>query len=95
MINDKLFPIISPGIIRDSHTPKFSMSNYMKRIQYQAVTACEDFHQTKQAECAVNAFLSEKLGYTGRGCRKSLVKFIDEYYFLFTSGLPVPPVWRA
>jgi len=93
LLNDRLFPIITPGIMHDVQFPNFSMSNYMRRIQYQAVTACEDFHQKKTVECELDAFLSEKLGYTKRGCRKSLIKFIDEYYFLFTSGLPVPPVW--
>lgn len=39
-------------------------------------------------------FLSDKLGYTKQGYRKSLVKFIDEYFWLrFGDNLPVPPAW--
>jgi hypothetical protein len=92
LLNDRLFPIITPGIMRDAYMPEFSMASYMRRIQYQAVSAREDFLQRRQ-DGEVDAFLSEKLGYTKRGCQKSLVKFIDEYYYLYTSGLPVPPVW--
>jgi len=40
------------------------------------------------------AFLSEKLGYSSYGCQKSLARFIDEYFWLTTSGnLPIPPNW--
>ena len=39
-------------------------------------------------------FLSRKLGYKDQGYQKSLVKFLDEYYWLkFGDNLPVPPSW--
>ncbi len=39
-------------------------------------------------------FLSEKLGYTRFGYEKSLVKFLDEFFWLrFGDNLPVPPRW--
>lgn len=39
-------------------------------------------------------FLSDKLGYTSYGCEKSLVKFLDEYFWLrFGDNLPIPPRW--
>ena len=39
-------------------------------------------------------FLSNKLGYSQRGCRKSLVKYLDEYFWLrYGDNLPVPPPW--
>jgi len=39
-------------------------------------------------------FISEELGYTRRGCSKSLVKYLDEYYWLhFAESLPIPPLW--
>ena len=39
-------------------------------------------------------FLSDKLGYTKAGYRKSMVKYLDEYYWL-TCGdhLEIPPSW--
>ena len=92
LLNNRLFPILTPGIIQDSGFREFSMASYMRRIQYQAVTVSEDFRKENDS-CGADEFLSEKLGYTKRGCRKSLVKFIDEYYYLCTSRLPVPPVW--
>jgi hypothetical protein len=94
LLNNRLFPMVTPEITDMLHLPHsgFSMSEYMKRIQYQAATVCEDFKR-KPSNCNVADYLSEKLGYTEKGCTKSLVKFIDEYYYMVTSGLPVPPAW--
>ena len=94
LLNDRLFPMVTPSITDMLHLPHagFSMSEFMKRIQYQAVTVCEDFKRTP-GDCTVDEYLSEKLGYTAKSCNKSLVKYIDEYYFLVTRGLPVPPGW--
>ena len=94
LLNDRLFPMVTPEITEMLHLPHsgFSMSEYMKRIQYQAATVCEDFKRSPNS-CNVAEYLSEKLGYREKGCSKSLVKFIDEYYYLVTGGLPVPPVW--
>ncbi|MFH1663053.1 MAG: hypothetical protein ABH934_03960 [Chloroflexota bacterium] len=39
-------------------------------------------------------FLSDKLGYSEHGCQKSLVKFLDEYFWIrFGDNLPIPPKW--
>lgn len=39
-------------------------------------------------------FLSDKLGYSEYGCSKSLVKFLDEYFWIrFGDNLPIPPKW--
>ncbi len=94
LLNDNLFPMVTPEITEMLHLPHsgFSMSEYMKRIQYQAATVCEDFKRSNNGS-NVAEYLSEKLGYLEKGCTKSLVKFIDEYYYLVTSGLPVPPLW--
>ena len=94
LLNDRLYPVVTTPItemLRLPHT-KFSMAEYMKRIQYQAATACQDFKKIP-GECTADDYLSTKLGYSAKGCRKSLVKFIDEYYVLVTRGLPVPPPW--
>lgn len=94
LLNDQLFPMVTPEITDILHLPHtgFSMSDFMKRMQYQAATVCEDFKRTAK-DCTVAEFLSEKLGYSEKGCAKPLVKFIDEYYYMVTSGLPVPPAW--
>jgi len=39
-------------------------------------------------------FLSGKLEYNEHGCQKSLVKFLDEYFWIsFGDNLPIPPRW--
>lgn len=39
-------------------------------------------------------FLSEKLKYSENGYQKSLVKFLDEYFWIrFGDNLPIPPRW--
>jgi len=40
------------------------------------------------------SFLSDRLGYIRHGCSKSLIKFLDEYYWLrIGDKLPIPPRW--
>jgi len=39
-------------------------------------------------------FLSDKLEYNKHGCQKSLVKLLDEYFWIsFGDNLPIPPRW--
>jgi hypothetical protein len=93
LLNDRLFPVVTPSIISLLQLPPggFRFSEYLKRIQYQAVTVTEECKKISPVDIADH--ISERLGYTAKGCRKSLVKYIDEYYFLITHGLPVPPHW--
>jgi hypothetical protein len=93
LLNDRLFPVVTPSIISLLNLPPggFRFSEYLKRIQYQAVILAEGCKKISPVDIADH--ISERLGYTAGGCRKSLVKYIDEYYFLITNGLPVPPHW--
>jgi hypothetical protein len=67
--------------------------NWFKIMQNHAKQITKDFHD-EGFSGTPEEFISEKLGYTSHGCHKSLVKYLDEYYWLrFADRLPVPPRW--
>jgi hypothetical protein len=62
-------------------------------MQQNAREVTEDFH-AQGFSGPPEKFLSDKLGYSSHGYQKSLVKFLDEYFWLcFGDNLPVPPRW--
>ncbi len=99
ILNDSLFPLID-NPIRKKYKKAYGISNspegyisWMIEMQKQACTVVEDF-QKQSFTGSPEIFLSQKLGYTSVGCNKSLVKFLDEYYWLtVTHGVPIPPKW--
>lgn len=99
ILNDSLFPLID-NPIRKEYKKIYGISpshagyiNWMVEMQKQACYIIEDFH--KQGFIgSPGVFLSQQLGYTSVGCNKSLVKFLDEYYWLtITHGVTIPPKW--
>lgn len=67
--------------------------NWMKIVQKDAIEVTEDFSNNGYAT-SPEAFLSDKLGYNDFGYEKSLVKLLDEYYYLkFNDNLQIPPKW--
>ncbi len=67
--------------------------DWFKIMQNHARQITQDFHD-QGFSGTPEEFISEKLGYTRLGCHKSLVKFLDEYYWLrFADNLPIPPLW--
>jgi len=99
ILNDSLFPMID-NPIRETYRKQCGISldakgyiNWMREMQRQALNVVADFK--KQGITApIEVFLSTKLGFTSGGCTKSLVKFLDEYYWLtVTNGTPFPPPW--
>ena len=67
--------------------------DWLKILQNSARQVTKDFHD-RGLSGTPEQFLSEKLGYTMHSCHKSLVKYLDEYYWLrFADGLPIPPPW--
>jgi len=99
ILNDSLFPLIDKPI-RRKYEKVYGIShssggyiNWMIQMQKQAYAVVEDFHK-QGFTGSPEIFLSQKLGYTSVGCNKSLVKFLDEYYWLtITRGKPIPPKW--
>jgi hypothetical protein len=95
LLNDSLFVILDLRTA-DYFGLRGEADDYIKWLstaQQHAQEATSDF-EALGLPGSPEAFLSEKLGYSSYGCQKSLARFIDEYFWLTTSGnLPVPPKW--
>lgn len=95
LLNDKLFAILNLDIsdhfkLLEGNT---SLIQWLKVTQQNAQEVTQDF-QEQGLSGSPNEFLSDKLGYTSCGYEKSLVKFLDEFFWLrFGDNLPIPPKW--
>ena len=95
LLNDRLFVLLNLDIskyfgILNGDT---NLIQWLKLTQKDARKVRDDFN-TRGLSGTPENFLSEKLGYTSYGCEKSLVKFLDEFFWLrFGDNLPVPPKW--
>ena len=95
LLNDKLFPILNLDISKhfgllEGNT---NLIQWVRITQQNAQEVIKDF-QGKRLPGSPEKFLSEKLGYTRYGYEKSLVKFLDEFFWLrFGDNLPIPPRW--
>ncbi len=95
VLNDRLFPLVNLEIsdyfkIIDGRN---GLIQWLKVTQQAAREIIADFNKQGLAG-SPQQFLSDKLGYTERGHQKSLIKFIDEYWWLCLGDhLPVPPKW--
>lgn len=95
LLNDKFFAILNLDVsnhfgILEGNT---NLVHWLRLMQQNAREVTEDFH-TQGFSGSPEKFLSDKLGYTSHGYQKSLVKFLDEYFWLcFGDNLPVPPRW--
>jgi hypothetical protein len=95
LLNDKLFVILNLDISNHFQLVEgnTSLVQWLKITQQNAVEVTQDF-QKQGLSGPPEEFLSEKLGYDKLGCRKSLVKYLDEYFWLrFGDNLPIPPRW--
>jgi hypothetical protein len=95
LLNDKLFVLLNMDIsdqfrLLDDST---AVIYWTKFLQDSARQVTRDFEE-RGYQGTPEEFISEKLGYTKHGCHKSLVKYLDEYYWLrFADSLPIPPPW--
>ncbi len=95
LLNDKLFPLLNLNISKHFGLLEgdTNLIQWVRISQQNAVEVVEDF-QKQKLPGAPEKFLSEKLGYIRNGYEKSLVKFLDEFFWLrFGDSLPVPPRW--
>jgi hypothetical protein len=95
LLNDKLLPILNLNI--SAHfgllEGNADLISWLQMAQKHAREAADDFSQ-QGFTGSPEAFLSEKIGYSSYGYQKSLVKFLDEYFWLrFGDNLPIPPQW--
>jgi len=95
LLNDKLLVLLNLDISNHFGVLEGSsgLTEWLKIMQESARQVTSDFHD-RGFSGTPEAFISEKLGYTRHGCHKSLVKYLDEYYWLrFADSLPIPPPW--
>jgi len=95
LLNDKLLVLLNRDILEYFQLLEGSTTplNWLRIIQDSAIQVTTDFHD-KGFSGTPEAFLSENVGYAKNGCQKSLVKYLDEYYWLrFSDKVPVPPSW--
>jgi len=95
LLNDKLFAILNLDIsnhfqLLEGNT---SLVQWLKITQQNMQEATKDFHQ-QGFSGSPEKYLSDKMGYSKYGFQKSLVKFVDEYFWLrFGDNVPIPPTW--
>ncbi|HXY75060.1 MAG TPA: hypothetical protein VEH58_07020 [Dehalococcoidales bacterium] len=66
---------------------------WFKILQTTALQVKMDF-QEKGFPGTPELYISERLGYVKNGCHKSLVKYLDELYWLrYVDGVEIPPQW--
>jgi hypothetical protein len=95
LLNDRLFPLLSPPLARHFNVSddRASIKNWLVRVQNDMREVTDDFQQENK-EGSPEQFLSAQIGYGAGGCDKSLLKYIDEYYWLkYADRLLVPPRW--
>lgn len=95
LLNDKLLVLLNLDISNHFRLPDGSIAiiTWVKSIQDNAKQVTKDF-QERGYQGTPEEFISEKLGYTKQGCHKSMVKYLDEYYWLrFSDNLLIPPPW--
>jgi hypothetical protein len=95
LLNNKLFAVLNLDIsnhfgLLEGNT---SLVQWLGVTQQNAQEVTQDFHEQGFSD-SPEKYLSDKLGYTSLGYEKSLVKFLDEYFWLrFGDNLPIPPRW--
>ncbi|MBN1862524.1 MAG: hypothetical protein JW790_02645 [Dehalococcoidales bacterium] len=95
LINDKLFPLLNLNISKHFGLLEgdTNLIHWVRITQENAREVMDDFQKQGLPGTPEN-FLSQKLGYISRGYEKSLVKFLDEFFWLrFGDNLPIPPHW--
>jgi hypothetical protein len=95
LLNDRLFAILNLDIsnhftLIEGNT---GLLQWLKVTQQNAIEVTRDFVDSGLGT-SPEKYLSEHLGYSEIGVNKSLLKYLDEYFWLrFGDNLPVPPRW--
>lgn len=95
LMNDKLFSIITKDFTDQYRTSDYSSRpiKWLKQIQIDAKEIIDDFNKINTGS-TVEEYLASKLGIGEKGFKKSIVKYIDEYYWIKTiDRLELPPNW--
>ncbi len=95
LLNDKLFVLLNLDISNHFELLEgdTSLIQWLRIVQQNALEVTSNFHE-QGFSGSPEKYLSDKSGYTSLGYEKSLVKFLDEYFWLrFGDNLPIPPRW--
>lgn len=94
-INDGLFTMLNPsisdyfGISGDN----LQVVEWFRFVQKHALEVTVDYYD-QGLEGSPEGFISSKLENNDGGYQKSIVKLLDEYFWLrYSDNLPVPPKW--
>ena len=95
LLNDRLFALLNLDI--SSHFNLLggttNLLQWLKITQQNMQEVATSFRE-QGFSGSPEQFLSDKLTYSEHGCQKSLVKFLDEYFWIrFGDNLPIPPKW--
>jgi hypothetical protein len=97
VLNDQLLPIMGLDVI--DRFPKIKDCGYvgvtpwLKYIHEDALAVVEVYLEKGYSDTP-EMYLSDHLGYASKGLTKSLIKFLDEFYWLkYGEQLPIPPKW--
>ncbi len=95
VINEGLFTMLNPsisdyfGISGDN----LQVVEWFRFVQKHALEVTADYRD-QGLEGSPEGFISSKLDYEQSGYKKSIVKLLDEYFWLhYSDNLPVPPKW--
>ena len=95
ILNSDLFAPISPRIA--DHFKNYSENDgYISWLQFIQRNALEVIYDYKEIHNSgePSDFLSERLYRDKHKCQKSIIKYIDEYYWMTVEDkLPIPPLW--
>jgi hypothetical protein len=95
LLNDRLFVMLNLDIsnhfgLLEGDT---SLTQWLRVAQQNAQSVTRDF-QNQGLTGTPEKYISDSIGYTEYGYEKSMVKFLDEYFWLrFGDNLPIPPKW--
>lgn len=95
LLNDRLFALLNLDISNHFQflEGNTSLIQWLQITQQNMREVTTDYRE-QGFSGSPQQFLSDKLGYSQYGFQKSLVKFIDEYFWLrFGDNLPIPPRW--
>ena len=96
VLNDKFFPILSPDLVKyfDISEDPESLKQWLHTVQEDIYEVTQDYKRSG-IEGSPERYLSDKIGYTQEGYQKSIIKFVDEYYWLrYVDCLQLPPRWN-
>jgi hypothetical protein len=95
VLNDRFFPILSPDLVRHFKISDDanSLKQWLNTVQQDIREVTQDF-KIHNLEGSPEEFISDKIGYAHEGYQKSIIKLVDEYYWLrHGDHLEVPPKW--